>query len=233
MSSQEQRPVTGAAAASLGLLVVGIAVLGTGRFVRLGKTVGYESDARILPLGFIAVVLAIAAIGVAVRDRTARLWLGGAFAVLDAVLIWQSITNVYFRFGWGGDEGEMLIFEVGLGLLALLLFATAFQPAQQNGVGGRAEGGGKVGAGRWLVRTVLYLAGIALAVIVGFFNGVGLYDMKRCSYVDACADDDLGGLVWGVSGSLIGVGVSLVLVVVLELVLQNRRQRQRKVGTPA
>jgi hypothetical protein len=225
MSSQEQRPVSGAAAASLGLLVAGVAVLGIGRFVRLGKNLGYDSDARILPLGFLAAVLAIAAIGVATRNRTARLWLGGAFAVLDAVLIWQSITNVYFRFGWGGDEGEMVLFEVGLGLLALLLFATAIQPARQDGV--------KVDAGRWLVRTVLYLAGIVLAVIVGFFSGANQYDAKYCAQVDACDDDDLSALVWGFNGMLIALGVCLVLIVAIEVFLRNRRKQQRKVATPA
>lgn len=217
MSTQEQRPVTGVAA--LGLLVAGLVVLGLGRFVRIDHRPGFDSNEWVLPLGYLAAVLGIAAVVVAARNRTARLWLGGAFAVLDAVLIWQSLSNVNFRFVWGGDEGEMLEFQIGLGLLALLLIATAFQPARLDG--------GTAGAGRWLVRTVLYLAGTTVAVIAGLFNGIDQYDAKYCRLPDSCDDDDLSSLVWGVNGMLIGLGVCLVLIVVIELVLRNRRKQLR------
>jgi hypothetical protein len=75
----------------------------------------------------------------------------------------------------------------------------------------------------------LYLSGVVVAVIVAFFIGVSSYEARYCSQVAACDDDDLSGLVWGVSGSLIALAVGVVLIVVTELA----RRQQRKVGTPA
>lgn len=239
MSSQEQQPVTGAAAAALGFLVAGLVVLGFGRFVQFDNSSGYGSDQWVLPLGYLAAVLATVAVGVASADRIARLWLGGALAVLDVFLVWQTVTNQLFRFVWGGDEGELFLFEIALALIALLLIASGLQPLRHDRAGAGAEAkagaeaGGKVGAGRWLVRTAVYLAGIVVAVIVGFFIGVRQYEARYCHQaVDSCEPDDLTGLVWGANGSLIALGICLVVIVATELVLRSRRQQQRKVGTP-
>jgi hypothetical protein len=142
--------------------------------------------------------------------------------VLDLVLAWQSLTNEGFRFIWMADEGELFLLEVAIGLVGLLLLATSVQVSRPAADG---AGGGR----HWLVRVALYLSGVVVAVIVAFFIGVSWYESKNCSQVGACDDDDLSGLVWGVSGSLIALAVGVVLIVVTELV----RRQQRKVGTSA
>src|SRR4051812_4595899 len=130
--------------------------------------------------------------GAAVGALRLRRWFGGALLLLDAGLVWQSVTNDTFRFVWHADEGELLLLEVAVCLVGLVLLASSVQPA------------GPVTGGRhWLVRAALYLSGVVVAVIVAFFIGVRWYEEKNCGQVAACDDDDLSGLVWGVSGSLI------------------------------
>jgi hypothetical protein len=155
-------------------------------------------------------------------QQTAQLrrWFGAALLLFDAVLVWQSVTNDGFRFSWQADEGELILLEVAIGLIGLVLLATSVQPPR--GAGGQ----------HWLVRVALYLSGVVVAVIVAFFVGASWYQERNCGQVADCDDDDLGGLVWGVSGSLIALGVGVVLIIVSELVLRGRRQRG-KVGTSA
>lgn len=214
------------------MFVVGLVTLSSGGFVQFDDTSGFGSDQWNLPLGVLALVLVVAGIGVASVSATARLWLGGALGLLDVFLIWQSVTNDGFRFVWHGDEGELFLFQVALGLTALVLIATGLQPSRDDAAA-VVEAGGKVDAGRWLVRTVLYLAGTAVAVFVAFFIGADQYADRYCTQVGACDADDLSGLVWGLNGSLIALGVCLVLIVAVELVLRSRRKQQRKVSTLA
>jgi uncharacterized membrane protein len=158
-----------------------------------------------------------------------RRWFGGALVVLDIVLAWQSLTNEGFRFIWMADEGELFLLEVAVGLVGLILLATSFQSSRPAaGAAASAAAGGR----HWLVRVAVYLSGVVVAVIVAFFIGVSSYEAKYCGQVASCDDDDLSGLVWGVTGSLIALAVGVVLIVVNELVLRSRRER-RKVGTPA
>jgi hypothetical protein len=225
MTTQEQRSLPSPVVSALGLLGLGLVLLGVGGFVRFHDSSGSGSDQWILPLGVLAAVVAAAGAGVAFVSSQSSRWFGGALMLLDVVLVWQSVTNDAFRFIWQADEGELLLLEVAIGLLALVLLAMSIQlsrPATD------AEAGGQ----HWLVRAALYLSGVVVAVIVAFFIGVSWYDGKYCSQVAACDDDDLSGLVWGVSGSLIALAVGVVLIVVAELVLRSRR-RQSKVGTPA
>lgn len=227
MSSQEQRSVAG----SLGLFVASLALLGVGGFVQFDDTSGLGSYQWNLPLGALAAVLGVAGIGVASVSAKARLWLGGALGLLDVFLIWQSTTNDGFRFVWDRNEGQLFLFQVALGLVALVLIATGLQPSPREAKAGTGEA--KAGAGRWLVRVAAYLCGMALAAYFGFFIGADQYADRYCTQVGACDADDLRGLVWGVNGSLIALGVCLVLIVAVELVLRSRRKQQRKVSTLA
>jgi hypothetical protein len=220
MTSDEQRSVPTPVAGALGALALGIVLLGVGGFVRFHDNSGNGSDQWILPLGFLAAVVAVAGAGIALVTAQSRRWFGGALVLLDVVLVWQSASNDAFRFIWMADEGELFLLEVAIGLIGLVLLAMSIQPSRPA-----AEAGG----GHWLVRAALYLSGVVVAVIVAFFIGVSWYEEKNCRQVAACDDDDLSGLVWGVSGSLIALAVGVVLIVVTELV----RRRQRKVGAPA
>ena len=196
--------------------MVGLALLGAGRFVQFDQATDYNSFQWNLPLGGLAAIAAAAAIGVASANATARLWLGAILGLLDVFLIWQSITNVNFRFVWEGDEGPMMMFEIGLGLLALVLIATGLQPAKDRG---RAPEQ-RVGAGRWFVRAAVYLSATVLFAFVATFQGIEYYTPADC---DECLDG-LKGLYWGIAA----LGISLVVVVVIELVLLNQRRNRRR-----
>lgn len=218
MTSQEQRSVPAPVVVALGLLALGLVLLGVGGFVRFHDGSGAGSDQWILPLGVLAALVVAAGAGISLVTTKSRLWFGGALVLLDAVLVWQSVTNDGFRFVWSGDQGEQFMLQVAIGMIGLVLLATAIQPP------GSAES--------WLVRAALYLSGVVAAVIIAFFIGASAYDSKYCTEVGSCDADDLSGLVWGVNGGLIALGVGLVLIVTTELVLRSRRQRA-KVGTPA
>ncbi|WP_328324087.1 hypothetical protein OHA70_32420 [Kribbella sp. NBC_00382] len=215
MTTDEQRSVPTPAVGALGALALAIVLLGVGGFVRFHDNSGFGSDQWILPLGFLAAVVAVGGAGIALLSSQSRRWFGGALVLLDIVLVWQSTTNDAFRFVWMADEGELFLLEVAIGLIGLVLLATSIQPS------------GQAAGSHWLVRAALYLSGVVAAVIVAFFIGVSRYESTHCQQVASCDDDDLSGLVWGVSGSLIALAVGVVLIVVTELV---RRQRQTSVS---
>ncbi len=216
MSSQEQRSVGG----SFGLLAASLALLGIGGFVQFDDTSGFGSDQWNLPLGGVALVLAVAGIGVASVSATARLWLGGALGLLDLLVLWQSVTNEGFRFVWDHNEGELFQFLVALGLTALALIATGLQPAPQA----KSESA-KPGAGRWLVRIAAYLCGTVIIVFVATWAGIDYYTPTVC---DDCLDG-LKGVYWGAAALV----ACLVAVVVIEFVLRSQRKQQRKEGIRA
>ncbi|MEV6414879.1 hypothetical protein [Kribbella sp. NPDC051718] len=218
MTSQEQRSLPSPVVGGLGLLGLGIVLLGVGGFVRFHDSSGSGSDRWILPLGFLAALLAAGGVGIAFVSTQSRRWVGGALVLLDVVLVWQSAVNDGFRFIWMADEGELILLEIAIGLLGLVLLALSIQlPAPV------------AGGSNWLVRGALYLSSVVAAVIIGFFIGVRGYEAKYCGVGEGCDPDDLTGLGWGVTGSLIALAVGVVAIVVAEVVLRQ----QRKVGTPA
>lgn len=167
-----------------------------------------------LPLGYLAAVLAIVSVVVAVSQPQARLWLGVAMALLLAFLVWQSIANSVFRFVWGSGEYEFLLFLVGFGVLTFALIATGLQPARKAGT--------RSGAGRWMVRVVVYLAVIALAAWIIGMLAAGYYERTQCAGMEDDCLAVLGGLVWGLGTVAAGVVTAVVIEVVL---LSRRRQR--------
>ncbi|WP_020384776.1 hypothetical protein [Kribbella catacumbae] len=220
MSSAEQRSVAGA----LGSFVASLAAVSSGGFVFFNDTPDTVNH-RNLPLGAVAMVLVIAGVVVAARTATARLWLGGALGLLDVFLIWQSTTNNAFRFVWGSGEGEMFMFQVVLGLTALVLIATGLQPSRQTEPDTEVATELKPGAGRWLVRAAGYLCGTVIIVFVATWAGIDYYTPTIC---DDCLDG-LKGLYWGMAAVL----ACLVAVVVIELVLRSRRRQERTEGIRA
>lgn len=206
---------------AVGLFAVGLVVLFAGGFVQFDDTSGFGYDQWILPLSVVSLAAAIASVVVAWTDSTARLLLGIAMTVLVAFLIWQCAVNDGFRFIWHGDEGELLQLQVVLGLTGLSLIATGLQPSREPQVG--ATNRADAGAGRWLVRAVVYLVGCLVAMYVAFIVGATYYEARECANTDEQCLAPLGGLVW----SVIVVPVSLVAIVVIELVLRNRRKRRR------
>jgi hypothetical protein len=135
-------------------------------------------------------------------------------AVLVALLVWQSSTNNGFRFIWNGDEGELFYFQVGLGLLALVLLATGFQPRRPRSASG---------AGRWMVRGAVYLCCAALITYVAALAGIAHFEATECTDPGGeCDLAGLAGLVWGVAA----LPASLVVALVIELVLWRRRKQR-------
>lgn len=195
---------------SVGLLAVGILLLAAGGFVHFDDFSGTASDERNLPLGAIAVVVAIAGVLVVWRHPSARLWFGIALGVLLAFLLWQGLTNRGFRFIWAHDEGELGRLEVVLGLLAAVLIATGLQPSP------------RVRGGRWMVRVAAYLCGTAALVLVAVIAGTAYYDATDCASGDSDCLSLLGGMVWG----LLSLPVAAVVIAVIEVVLHRRRNRE-------
>ena len=117
-----------------------------------------------------------------------------------------------FRFVWAADEGELLMFQVGLGVVALALIATGLQPPRKS------DGAG----GRWLVRAVIYLAATLVTAYVVFLIGTDYYQRTDCPDLETDCLAPIGGFIWG----LMSIPVCLVAVLVIEVVLRNRR-RQR------
>jgi hypothetical protein len=239
-----QRVAPGAA---LGLFGLGLGLLCVGGFVQLDDTSGFGSEAWIMPLGVLALLAGLASVVVAAQDSGARRWLGAVFAVLVALLAWQSSTNAGFRFIWAGSEGELIQFQVGVGLLALVLLATGFQPKRSE-ASGRAEGagggsgeadraggadgsagkGGSGGAGRWMVRGAVYLCCAALITYVAALAGIAHFEATECTDPGGeCDLAGLAGLVWGV----VALPASLAVALVIELVLWRcRKQRESEYG---
>lgn len=144
------------------------------------------------------------------RPRAAKveLSLGIVLALCCGVLAWRGLGNEGFRFIWAGDEGEFTVFVIVLGLIAVILLATA---------------GVALGAGRWLVRGAIYLCGTCALMLVALGAGTSYYDATDCPSGDSDCLSLLGGMVW----ALIAVPVSIVVIVVIELMLWRKRKVDR------
>ncbi|WP_435770626.1 hypothetical protein [Nocardioides sp. SYSU DS0651] len=223
--SRRLRTRTGAA---LSLLAVSLLLLAAGRFVRLDDTSGFGDARFVMPLGMLAGVLALAALAVGLTDRPARRSLGAALAVLDVAIVALHFTDPGFRFIWTGYEGELLVFEVVLGVLALVLLT----PALWSSAGADA---GPARTPRRLTawaRIAIYTTTIVVGMYVAFGAGSAHFEAENCSAPDFDGECDLAaleGVVW--AGAVLVLGTATALVVELVRFWRVRAERRpRPVG---
>jgi hypothetical protein len=186
------------------LVAAALAALVIGRFVRLDDTSGFGSERFVLPWGYVAGVLALLSVVVAVPRRSSRRVLGVTLAVLDALLVLGQVVDDGFRFVWSRGEGELFVFQGGLGLAALVLLVPAFRPSSVT------------------ARLAGYVVTSAAVAYVAFQVGAQRYDSTYCDGPDV-GDCDLGGLQ-GLVWSVVAVLVVLVVVAVAEVALAVRRR---------
>jgi len=170
-------------------------------------------------------VPAVAAVVVAWPEPRARLSLGIVLGALTVLMIWQDIANEGFRFVWNEDEGELVILEFITGLVAFVLIANGVQPAPSGDTAIGTAGGtaaAQPGAGRWLVRTAVYLCGTTVVVLAAFGVGADYYARTECPEDGGDCLAPLGGVVWGA----LAVPACGIAVLVIEIVLSRRRRRK-------
>lgn len=206
---------------SLALLVGSLVALYAGRFIQFDDTSGFGSDRWIMPLGLLAGLLAMAAVGLGVRDRPARRALGVALAVLDVALVVQATVSDGFRFIWGGDEGELFYLQVALGIAALFLLAPTFVSSEEPTTE-TPDPARRLSA--W-ARFASYATALVLTMFVALFAGTAHFEATQCSGPDFDGECDLSvleGFLW--------TGVSFVLGVVAIVVGEVVRARRRRAG---
>lgn len=204
--------------AALTLFGAGLVLLAIGGFVQLDDTSGFGAQDWVLPLGLLALFVASASVGVALSQRAARRALGAAWALLDVVLIVLSSTDDGFRFVWGGDEGELVMFIVALGLGAAALLTPTLYVSRPAGARGTARG-----VSGW-ARAVGYLVALVVAVFLAFLAGARHFEVTNC--VGAGGECDvavLEGLLWAVVALVVG----LVAIAVNEWRLRTARPAVR------
>jgi len=194
---------------ALGLLAAALLLLAVGGFVRFGDTSGFGSD-QVLGLGVLAGCLALGGVLVSLVQRTARRTVGAALAAITVALVVGRFDEG-FRFVWASDEGELLLFTVGLGLLSLALLMP--NPSVQ-------DPGGRPRLSAW-ARASAYLVVLVVATVTAFNAGVRHFERTEC--VGSDGDCDLGfltGPLWA------GITVLLLLaaVTVVELIAWRRRR---------
>lgn len=205
--------------AALSLFAASLVLLQLGGFIQLDDTSGFGSDRWNLPLGLLALFLAAVALGVALSERTARRALGGAWAVLAVALVVLSLTDDGFRFVWGGDEGELVMFMVGLALGAAALLTPTLYVRRPAGDFVRDP---EPPASGW-ARTVGYLCATVIAMYLAFHIGIRHFKSTQCVGTGGeCDVAVLEGLLWVVVTFFLGI----VAITANEWRLRRRRPRK-------
>ncbi|WP_182525284.1 hypothetical protein [Nocardioides dongkuii] len=205
---------------SLALLVLSLAVLHGGGFIRFDDTSGSGSDRWNLPLGVVAGLVALCSLGVGISDRTARRTLGGALAVLDALLVLLATVDDGFRFIWAGDEGELFLLQVGLGIAALFLLTPTFVSSEDDAIDGAPHSAGRLSGG---ARAAIYVSALVLTMLMAYVAGTTHFETTQCGPdVDGeCDVAALEGLLWAGAALVLGV-----VAIVLAEVARARRRRE-------
>jgi hypothetical protein len=198
-----------------GLLLGALAAMWMGRFITLDDRSGTGSEDDILPFAYLAGLLAIAGVIVALPEPRTRRRVGRFLLALTVVLFTSSHVFPGFRFGWGGDEGELFLFEVLLVLVGLTMARPPLRPPLPGETRRRSS---------FWRRLPVYLAVTLALMVVAFVAGLTYYDNTECGTTDYGGECDLGGL-WGLILSAATLLVSVTTVVVIELVLLARRVR--------
>lgn len=202
-------------ATTLILFVATLVALRIGRFIQFDDRSGFGDADMILPLGAVAVALAVASLVTSLKDPVARRSLGVAMAALDVSLVAIAATDDGFRFVWTTYEGELLQFEVVLGLVALVLLTPAFlrppDTAAPDGSPARQEGAHLTA---W-ARGILYLCALAVGMFIAFLLGAAHFHATQCNGPGGgeCDIAPLEGMVWAAGALLLGV----VVIVIVEI----------------
>jgi hypothetical protein len=210
---------------TFGLLVGALAAMWIGRFITLDDRSGpaYEDD--ILGFAYLAALMAIAGVCVAWSVPRVRRRAGWFLLAVAITLFTASRILPGFRFGWGGDEGELFEFEVLLLLVGLTMARPPLRPPLPGETRRRSS---------FWRRLPVYLAVTLALMVVAFFAGVTYYDNNECSTADYGGECDLGGL-WGLILSAATLLLSILTALVTEIVvgirgLRRRRARRGTVG---
>lgn len=208
-----------AAAATVSLFVAAIVALYVGDFIMFHETSGAGGDERLL-LAVVALLLVLAALAVAVTDRTARRALGVASASLTTALVVASMANDGFRFIWAAGEGELFYLEVTLGLAATVLVTPRFFVRSQEG-----ESAASTPTLTPWARAVAYLIGLIVVLLVAFSAGIAHYEDTHCVGGDGeCDVAFVEGLLW----AAMPLVLSVAAITTTEVVRAKRRRRRRQ-----
>lgn len=191
------------------LLLASLAALYAGRFIQFDDTSGYGSERWVMPLGALAGLLALGAVGVGLTHRPARRAVGGALVVLDVLLVAQAVTNDGFRFIWSVDEEELFYLQVALGFAGLLLLTPRLLST----------------------RVAVYVSALTVGMLVAFSLGAAHFESTRCSGPELSGECDLAGLegIWWAAGALV---LGIVAIVVAEAVRSRKRRAGRRLEQP-
>lgn len=212
---------------SLVLLMASLITLYVGSFIQFDDTSGFGSDRWVLPLGAVAGLLAVCAVGIGLSDRTARRAVGGALAVIDVVLVAEAILNDGFRFIWSGDEGELFYLQVALGLAALFLLTPTFLSTKEATNEAPRTGRSLTG---W-ARVAIYVSALTLVMFVAFFVGTAHFESSQCSGPDFGGECDLAvleGLLWAGGAFVLGT----VTIAIAEVSRSHKRRAGRRLDGP-
>ncbi|KQY51577.1 hypothetical protein [Nocardioides sp. Root140] len=210
------------------MLVASLAVLALGGFVQFDDVAESGSERWIMPLGAVAAVLAVVALRVACRHTASRRTFGAALAVIDGALVVLTFTLEGFRFIWHGTEGELFLFEVALGLVALWMLTPTFEVGRSDPMrDGRSPAPQVTTQVSPWVRVSAYATGLVLAICLAFMMGAAHFEATQCSdpgFDGECDLAGLEGLAWSVL-TLIVVSSGIVVAEVLRARRVSARSR--------
>lgn len=203
-------------AITLVLFMASLITLHAAGFILFDDTTGYGTDTSGVGL-LVALLLALGALFTAFGDPISRRVLGGALAVLDATIIAIGASDNGFRFFWTTYEGELLQFEVVLGLVALVLLTPSFlRPTESPHLAAASTPTTLNGQNltTWS-RASLYLCALVVAMFIAFGIGIAHFEATQCSGPDFGGECDLAAL----EGLLLAAG-AFVLGVIAILVIE-------------
>lgn len=227
MSSQE-RSRDGMILTTVALLGGSLIALRAGGFILFDDTTGFGVD-RSGPLLGVALLLAVGAFVTGLQHPIARRSLGGALALLDVAIVAIAASDNGFRFFWTTYEGELLQFQVVLGVVALVLLTPSFlsPPTSSEPAGtGQPIVRNRRALTAW-ARVGLYLCALTIGMFIAFVIGVTHFEATQCSGLDFDGECDLSpfeGLLWSAGTLLFG----LIAIVVTEVNLAPRRRATRE-----
>ena len=213
---------------TLTLLGASLLALRAGGFILFDDTTGFGTDTsgRLLA---VALVLAVGAFVTSLQHPIARRSLGGGLALLDMAIVAIAASDDGFRFFWTTYEGELVQFQVVLGLVALVLLTPSFLISPES-----SEPSGKVeplvrdrqALTAW-ARASLYVCALAVGMFIAFVIGVTHFEATQCGGPDFGGECDIApleGLLWSAGTLLLGV----IIIIVTEVSLAARRRAARR-----